>query len=194
MRRHQIVRITAETQIQMELNLDGEGIYSGHCGIGFFDHMLTLLCKHGKLDLNLKAKGDLEVDNHHLIEDLGIALGICIHEAVGEKRGIRRYGNMRLPMDEVLTSVDLDLGGRGYLVYNVDLARERVGEFECETLREFFYALAINGGMNLHINLHYGINDHHKIESIFKAFARALASAVEVIDESGAIPSTKGVL
>ncbi len=194
MRSGEISRATAETRIQLKLTLNGKGVFAGSSTMGFFDHMLTLFCRHGAVDLELQASGDLQVDTHHLVEDLGICMGQAIRSAVGNAAGIRRYGSMRLPMDEVLTCVDLDLSGRGYLVCNVHLDREKVGDFETEMLREFLYALAIHGGMNLHVNTLYGENNHHILESVFKALGRALREAVQIIDESGAIPSTKGVL
>lgn len=189
-----IERNTLETNIKVKLTIDGKGILNGETGIGFFDHMLNLLTKHGNFNLDIYTKGDTFIDNHHLIEDLGIVLGEVLLEAIGNKAGINRYGSFTCPMDECLTTVDLDLGGRGYLVYNVELKRERIGEFETEMLKEFLYAFAINGKMNLHINNLYGENEHHKVESIFKAMGRALRLACKIEDGNTDIPSTKGVL
>jgi imidazoleglycerol-phosphate dehydratase len=156
--------------------------------------MLNLLAKHGNFNLQIYTKGDTYIDNHHLIEDIGIVLGECLLKALGNKAGINRYGSFTCPMDETLTTVDLDLSGRGYLVYNVKLSRDKVGEFETEMLKEFLYALAINGKFNLHINTHYGENDHHIIESIFKAMGRALRIACKIEEGNTDIPSTKGVI
>lgn len=192
MRQARIKRDTLETQIDLGLDLDGRGVFKGSSGLGFFDHMLTLLAKHGGLDLDLEARGDLEVDSHHLIEDLGISLGLALDKALGDKRGIARYGSFTCPMDEALTTVNLDLSGRGYLVFKCQIKRDMVGDLETEMLKEFLYALAINGKVTLHVNNHYGDNDHHKIESIFKALGRALKEAVRVQGDD--IPSTKGVL
>lgn len=192
MRKSELERNTNETQIKMSLIVEGQGKYQGQTGIGFFDHMLTLLAKHGKMDIDLSCKGDLHVDNHHLLEDIGIVLGSLIYESLGDKRGIARYGSFTCPMDESLTSVHVDLSGRGYLVFHCDLKREKIGDFETEMLKEFLYALAIHGKFNLHVNNHYGENDHHKVESIFKALGRALRQAFTIEGED--IPSTKGVL
>lgn len=193
-RKASIERNTKETEVSLSLELDGQGLYEGWTDIGFFDHMLVLLAKHSGMNIRLSCKGDLYVDNHHLIEDVGIVLGQCFLEALGDKRGIRRYGSFTCPMDETLTTVHVDLGGRGYLVYNVALSREKVGDFECEMLKEFLYAVAINGAMNLHVNTHYGDNDHHIIESIFKALGRAWKNAIYKEEGNEEIPSTKGVL
>ncbi|HAE60859.1 MAG TPA: imidazoleglycerol-phosphate dehydratase HisB [Eubacteriaceae bacterium] len=187
-------RNTGETKLSCSLNLDGNGIFEGTSGIGFFDHMLNLLSKHGEFDLNIACKGDLEVDTHHTVEDLGILLGQCFKDALGDKKGINRYGTFYCPMDESLSRVALDLSGRGYLVFNVDLKREKVGDFETEMLNEFLYAFAINSGTTLHVATLYGKNDHHKIESIFKALGRALKEACRLEPGSESIPSTKGIL
>ncbi|HHX68598.1 MAG: imidazoleglycerol-phosphate dehydratase HisB [Miniphocaeibacter sp.] len=189
-----VERNTLETNIKIELDIDGNGLLKGKTGIGFFDHMLNLLAKHGNFNLQIYTKGDTYIDNHHLIEDIGIVLGECLLKALGNKAGINRYGSFTCPMDETLTTVDLDLSGRGYLVYNVKLSRDKVGEFETEMLKEFLYALAINGKFNLHINTHYGENDHHIIESIFKAMGRALRIACKIEEGNTDIPSTKGVI
>ena len=189
-----IERNTLETNIKIKLNVDGNGIFNGKTGIGFFDHMLNLLIKHGNFNIDIYTKGDTYVDNHHLIEDLGIVLGETLIKALGNKAGINRYGSFTCPMDEALTTVDLDLSGRGYLVFNVELNREKVGDFETEMLKEFLYAFCINGKFNLHVNTHYGENEHHKIESIFKALGRALRQACKIEDGNEEIPSTKGVI
>ena len=189
-----IERNTLETNIKIKLNVDGNGIFNGKTGIGFFDHMLNLLVKHGNFNIDIYTKGDTYVDNHHLIEDLGIVLGETLIKALGSKAGINRYGSFTCPMDETLTTVDLDLSGRGYLVFNVELNREKVGDFETEMLKEFLYAFCINGKFNLHVNTHYGENDHHKIESIFKALGRALRHACKIEDGNEEMPSTKGVI
>ena len=188
----ELKRITKETNIYMKINLDGKGESEISTGVGFFDHMLTLFSYHSKMDLKVEAKGDLEVCDHHLIEDCGIVLGQLLLEALKDKRGIARYGNARVPMDETLCDVDLDLSGRNYLVYNCSLNRENIGNYSCEMTKEFLYALASNAKMTLHVNVLYGENDHHKIEAIFKALGRALKEAVKV--EGDTLPSTKGLL
>ncbi|QSX07607.1 imidazoleglycerol-phosphate dehydratase HisB [Alkalibacter rhizosphaerae] len=186
-------RRTLETELSCRLDLDGSGKYEGTTGMGFFDHMMTLLAKHAKMDLSLTCKGDLEVDTHHTVEDLGILLGEALKEALGNKEGIRRYGTFYCPMDEVLTRTSLDLSGRGYLVFDVPLTREKVGDFETEMLKEFLYALAIQSGTTLHVTTLYGNNDHHILESVFKSLGRALGEAVST-DGTKDIPSTKGLL
>lgn len=186
-------RITKETQIRLELDLDGDGRLQGETGIGFFDHMLDLLVKHAGFGLKLDVKGDLEIDGHHTVEDFGIVLGTALKEALGDKKGIERYGHMLLPMDEVLVMLALDLGGRPYLVYDVELPFETIGNFETELVEEFLRAFTTAAGMNLHVRLLDGRNTHHIIEGVFKALARALKMAVKV-DEKGGIPSTKGIL
>ena len=188
-------RKTNETHIIVEINLDGRGEASIRSGSGFFDHMLELFTKHGRFDLTVNCTGDTQVDLHHFIEDIGICLGKAILSALGEKRGIKRYGMAELPMDEALAKVVLDLGGRPFLVYNVDLSRERINDFDCELAEDFFRALSDNGRMNIHIDLLRGRNAHHSLEAIFKAFARALRDAVDLDSRSeNAIPSTKGML
>ena len=189
-----VERRTLETNIKAKINVDGNGVLKGETGVGFFDHMLNLLAKHSKMNIELYTKGDTFIDNHHLIEDIGIVLGEALVESLGNKVGINRYGSFTCPMDETLTTVNLDLSGRGYLVFNVELKRERVGEFETEMLKEFLYAFCINGRFNLHINNHYGENDHHKIESIFKAMGRALKESCTIESGNTDIPSTKGVI
>lgn len=188
-------RKTAETEIEMELNLDGSGITNIDTGIGFFDHMLNSFAKHGFFDLTLKVKGDLFVDCHHTIEDTGIVLGQAILKALGTKAGIKRFGSFMLPMDETLVLSAVDLSGRPYLVYDLELTTDRVGYMDTEMVKEFFYAVSYNAGMNLHIKQMYGLNNHHIIEAAFKAFARALDEATTLDDRlSGKIMSTKGSL
>lgn len=193
MRRAEIERNTAETQIRLALALDGAGRFAGTSGIGFFDHMLTLLAVHGGMDLTLDAKGDLAVDNHHTVEDIGIVLGEALKTALGDKRGIRRYGCFFCPMDEALSRVVVDLSGRPYFVYDAPIPVERIGAFETEMTREFFLAFAMHGMMNLHMALLYGQNGHHIVESLFKGLGHALAEAVSLRDD-GSLLSSKGVL
>ena len=188
----QAKRETKETQIQMDLNIDGNGNCDINTGVGFFDHMLTLFAFQANFDLTIKAKGDLEVCDHHLVEDTGILLGELFAQALGNKFGIERYGSSRVVMDECLTSVDLDLSGRSFLVYNCELKRDMVGAFSCEMCEEFLRAFAYNAKMTLHVNNEYGTNDHHKLESIFKALGRALKVAIQQTNDK--IPSTKGVI
>lgn len=189
-----ITRNTKETQISMTLNLDGSGKADIHTGIGFFDHMLNSFARHGMFDLNLQAAGDLEVDTHHTIEDVGIVLGRAIREAVGDKKGMVRYGSVILPMDETLILCALDLSGRPYLVYSLDLTREFVGNLETEMIREFFYAVSYGAEMNLHLKQLDGVNNHHIIEGAFKAFARALDQATGFDPRITDVLSTKGSL
>lgn len=187
-------RSTSETSIRVTVDLDGRGEARIDTGIGFFDHMLELVAKHSGVDLDIRAEGDLEIDEHHTVEDVGLALGEALNRALGDRRGIRRYGFL-LPMDESLAQVAIDLGGRPYLAFNVELSRERVGELPTELVHDFFKALSDTLKANVHINLHYGRNDHHKIEAVFKAFARALRAAVEDDPRFGdQVPSTKGVI
>lgn len=188
----QAQRDTKETQIYIALNLDGTGKSEIDTGVGFFDHMLTLFSFHSKIDLTIKAKGDLEVCDHHLVEDTGILLGELLLEALGDKRGIERYGSARVPMDETLTYVDLDLSGRSYLVYHCELKRDMIGAYSCEMTSEFLRAFAYNSKMTLHVNCMYGDNDHHKVESIFKALGRALKIAINKTSDT--VPSTKGII
>lgn len=190
----EITRKTTETDIDLKLGLDGDGKSEIDTGIGFFDHMLNLMTKHGQLSLIAKCKGDLHVDNHHTVEDLGIVLGKAIKEALGDKIGIKRYSTVFTPMDEALSMVSLDISGRSFLQFNVTLTREYVGDFETETLKEFFIALVNNADITLHINLQYGENNHHIIESIFKGFGRALREAVTIDENIEGVMSTKGVL
>ncbi len=185
-------RETKETKISISLNLDGSGKSNIETGIGFFDHMLTLFAFHSGFDLDVKAKGDLYVDDHHTIEDIGILLGNCLREALGDRRGIQRYGNFMMPMDETLCNVTLDISGRPYLVYHCDLTREKIGDYSCEMTEEFLRALAVQAGLTLHVNVLYGTNNHHMVEAIFKALGRALKEAVTITGTE--IPSSKGVL
>ena len=192
MREASLIRKTNETAVELCLSLDGEGKSEIETGIGFFDHMLTLFARHGGFDLEIHCDGDLFVDAHHSIEDIGIVLGDAIKEALGDKNGIRRYGSALIPMDETLAEAALDLSGRSYLVFNAEFTAERIGEFPTEMAEEFFRAVADRAGMTLHINLRYGKNNHHMAEGIFKAFGHALKDAVAI--DGGGILSTKGVL
>jgi imidazoleglycerol-phosphate dehydratase len=189
-----IARETAETQIQLDLNLDGTGLASISTGIGFFDHMLTLLAKHSLIDLTIRAKGDLEVDAHHTVEDVGICYGKALAQALGDKAGIRRYGSATVPMDEALVTTAVDLSGRAYCVWQADVPCEILGAFNAALAEEFWRAIAANGALNLHVLGHYGRNAHHLVEGIFKSAARALRQAVEFDPRSPGVPSTKGVL
>jgi len=189
-----IERKTAETQVAVKLNLDGEGKCEVDTGIGFLDHMLTLFAKHGFMDLTVKAKGDLEVDSHHTVEDIGIVLGEALKEALGDKAGIHRYGNCFIPMDEALAQVCLDFSGRPFLVFGADIPKVKLGNYETEMTEEFFRAMAMNCGLTLHIRVLYGSNVHHIIEAIFKAFARAIAEAVAIDPRVKGVMSSKGML
>jgi imidazoleglycerol-phosphate dehydratase len=189
-----IVRETSETQITLDLDLDGVGLSSISTGIGFFDHMLTLLTKHSLIDLTLRAKGDLEVDGHHTVEDVGICYGKALVQALGDKAGIRRYGSATVPMDEVLVTAAVDLSGRAYCSWQADLPSEMLGTFNAALAEEYWRAVAANGLFNLHVLCHYGRNAHHLVEAIFKASARALRQAVEFDPRVTGVPSTKGIL
>jgi imidazoleglycerol-phosphate dehydratase len=189
-----IDRTTAETDIQLTLNVDGSGRADIATGVGFLDHMLTLLAKHGAMDLTVRAKGDLEVDQHHTVEDTGICLGQALKQAIGDKAGIRRYGHFTLPMDETLATVALDLGGRFALAMKADFPSAKIGDFDTELVEEFWRAFAANALCNLHILVHYGRNSHHISEAIFKATARALRMATESDPRMTGVPSTKGSL
>lgn len=195
MRVGEVKRKTGETNIEIKLNLDGEGNYEIETGIGFFDHMLCLLSKHSLIDLKVKCKGDLEVDGHHTVEDIGIALGKALSEALGDKSGIKRYGTSYVPMDEALGFVSLDLSGRGFLVLDApfDMSKS-IGEFDVELVEEFFRALATNGGITLHAKVFYGRNHHHMVEALFKALGRALREAVTKDEKIKGVMSTKGIL
>lgn len=187
-------RITRETNIEMNLNLDGEGCFKGSSGIGFLDHMLTLFAKHGFIDLEFKAEGDLFVDTHHTVEDIAIVLGSSIKEALGSKEGISRYGTSFVPMDETLATVSLDLSGRPFLVYEAAFTTDRIGQLDTEMIEEFFRALAVNGGITLHARVLYGRNNHHMAEALFKALGRALGEAVALDKRVKGVMSTKGTL
>lgn len=189
-----IHRKTKETDIQMTLNIDGTGKAGINTGIGFFDHMLNSFCRHGFFDMDLNVQGDLYVDGHHTVEDTGIVLGEAIKKAIGDKKGIRRYGSFILPMDDVLVLAALDLSGRPWFGCDVPLSVDRVGDFDTELVREFFYAVSYSAGMNLHIKLLSGENNHHIIEGIFKAFAKALDEAVSHDPRIHDVLSTKGAL
>ena len=195
MRTAKITRTTAETQITIDLNLDGTGTYDNQTGVGFFDHMLDQLARHAMFDLTVRAKGDHHIDDHHTVEDTGIALGQALVQAVGDKKGIQRYGSCLLPMDDALVCCALDLSARPYLVWGIDLPTERIGSFDCELLREFFQALSAHGGITLHLDQLHGLNSHHIAEAAFKSVARALRAAVAIDPRAeGQLPSTKGAL
>ncbi len=191
MRQAELHRVTRETDIELTLCLDG-GEVAVDTGIGFFDHMLTALGKHGGLGLTVKAVGDLQVDCHHTIEDTGIVLGQALREALGDCRGIVRFADCRIPMDEALASCALDIGGRAFLRFDAEFTNPSVGSYDCCMTEEFFRAVASNAGLTLHLAVEYGKNDHHKIEALYKAFARCLRAAAEV--RGSEVPSTKGVL
>jgi imidazoleglycerol-phosphate dehydratase len=193
-RRGSIRRQTGETSVEIVLSLDGAGKARVATGVGFFDHMLTLLARHGLFDLEVQATGDLHVDAHHTVEDVGICLGRALTAALGDKAGVRRYGDATVPMDETLVTCAVDLSGRPYCVWKADVPRETLGAFNAELAEEFWRAVAMNAGITLHVVLHHGHNSHHIIEGIFKACARALRSAVEMDPRASEIPSTKGVL
>jgi len=195
MRQASVTRNTKETQITATINVDGSGQYDIKTGIGFFDHMLEQLSRHGLIDITLKAQGDLHIDYHHTVEDTGYVIGEAIAKALGDRRGITRYGHAYIPMDETLSRVSLDISGRPYLVWNVDFTRDKLGDFDTELFKEFFQAFAQSSGITLHVESLYSANNHHRIESCFKGLARALRTAME-IDPRRAddIPSTKGSL
>lgn len=195
MRTAKIARNTAETQITIALNLDGTGTYDNQTGVGFFDHMLDQLTRHAMFDLNIRAKGDHHIDDHHTVEDTGIGLGQAFVKAVGDKKGIQRYGSCLLPMDDALVRCALDLSARPYLVWGIALPTERIGTFDGDLLREFFQAFSTHGGITLHLDQLHGINSHHIAEATFKSVARALREAVAVDSRAeGQLPSTKGTL
>lgn len=195
MRKASISRKTNETEIALTINLDGSGQYDCQTGVGFFDHMLEQLARHALVDISLKATGDLHIDDHHTVEDCGIALGQALSKAMGDKRGIRRYGACHLAMDDALLRCALDLSGRPYLVWNVEFPTERIGTFDTELVREFFQAVSSHGGITLHMDKLNGLNSHHIAEAAFKALARALREALEPDARKGDdIPSTKGAL
>jgi imidazoleglycerol-phosphate dehydratase len=195
MRTAAITRRTAETDIAVEVNLDGTGVYDMATGVGFFDHMLDQLARHSLIDITVRATGDRHIDDHHTVEDVGIALGQALAKALGDKAGIRRYGACHLAMDDALVRAALDLSGRPFLVWNLPIPAQKIGAFDTELVREFFTAFAMNGGVTLNVALLDGINAHHIVEAAFKAVARALREAVEPDPRRpGAIPSTKGAL
>lgn len=195
MRTATISRKTAETEISVTVNLDGTGAYDNQTGVGFFDHMLDQLARHSLIDFTIRAKGDYHIDDHHTVEDTGIALGQALAQALGDKKGIRRYGECHLPMDDAQVRCALDLSGRPYLVWNVAFQAPKIGTFDTELVREFFQALSTHGGITLHVDQLHGFNAHHVAEAAFKAVARALRLAVETDPrKADAIPSTKGAL
>jgi imidazoleglycerol-phosphate dehydratase len=195
MTRHaRIKRKTAETDIELELALDGTGKTEIQTGVGFFDHMLTLLARHSLIDLTVRARGDLDVDQHHTVEDVGICFGKALAEALGDKRGITRYGSLTLPMEETLVTAAVDLSGRAWFVYNVVIPTSKIGEFDAELVEVFWQAVAANALMNLHFVLHHGANSHHIAEGVFKSAARALREAVAFDPRQKDVPSSKGTL
>ena len=195
MRKATLTRKTAETDISVSLNLDGSGAYQNQTGVGFFDHMLDQLARHSLIDLTVTAKGDLHIDDHHTVEDVGIAIGQALTQALGDKRGIRRYGHFNLAMDDAQVACALDLSARPYLVWTLPFPTAKIGAFDTELVREFFQALATHGGITLHVDLIHGINSHHIAEAAFKSVARALRMAVETDPRmAGILPSTKGAL
>jgi imidazoleglycerol-phosphate dehydratase len=195
MRSATVTRNTAETKITVEVNLDGTGSYDNQTGVGFFDHMLDQLARHSLIDMTVRCEGDLHIDDHHSVEDVGIALGQALTQAMGDKRGIVRYGACLLPMDDALVRAALDLSARPFLIWNVNLPTAKIGTFDTELVREFFQAFSTHGGITLHVDMLHGINSHHIAEAAFKAVARALRNALEVDPrKADAIPSTKGAL
>ena len=195
MRTSTITRKTAETDISVEINLDGTGIYDNQTSVGFFDHMLDQLARHSLIDMTVRASGDLHIDDHHTVEDVGIALGQALVDALGDKRGINRYGDCHLAMDDAQVRCALDLSARPYLICNLDLPTAKIGSFDTELVREFFPALSTHGGITLHIDRLHGFNSHHIVEAAFKSVARALRVAVQTDPrKADAIPSTKGAL
>jgi len=195
MRKAAVTRKTNETEIAVEIDLDGAGVAKVATGVGFFDHMLDQLARHSLIDMNVSAKGDLEIDDHHTVEDVGIALGQALKQALGDKRGLTRYADCLLPMDEALTRVAVDVSGRPFLVFHTEFPTPKIGSFDTELVREFFQAFAINGGLTLHIETLYGANSHHIAESCFKGVARALGAALAIdARQASRVPSTKGAL
>ena len=194
LRTAQIRRVTAETKIDLTLNLDGTGTAQVETGVGFFDHMLTHLAKHGLFDLAVNCAGDLHIDAHHTVEDVGICIGKALTQALGDKAGIRRYGDATVPMDETLVTAAVDLSGRPFLVWKADVPNELLGTFSSQLAEEFWRAVSSSGSFNLHVIVHHGRNTHHIIEATFKAIARALRQAVEPDPRAIGVPSTKGVL
>ncbi len=195
MRKATIVRKTTETDITVEINLDGTGVYDNRTGVGFLDHMLDQLARHALIDMTVRCDGDTHIDDHHTVEDIGIALGQALTQAMGDKRGIRRYGACHLPMDDAQVRAALDLSGRPFLVCNCDLPTAKIGAFDTELVREFFQAFATHGGITLHVDRLHGVNSHHIAEAAFKAVARSLRDALETDPrKADAVPSTKGTL
>jgi imidazoleglycerol-phosphate dehydratase len=195
MRKATVKRTTKETDVEVSIDLDGSGNASIATGIGFLDHMLDLLARHSRIDIEVKAKGDLHIDHHHTTEDVGIALGQAVKQALGDMKGITRYADVHVPMDEALTRVAVDVSGRPFLVFSADFTRDKVGTFDTELVQEWFQALAMNAGLTLHVQTLYGSNDHHIAESCFKGLARALRAALAIDPRAaGEIPSTKGRL
>ena len=195
MRTAKVKRTTKETDIDISVDLDGKGTSQIDTGIGFLDHMLDLLARHSRIDMNVKAKGDLHIDSHHTTEDVGIALGQAVKQALGDMKGITRYADVHLPMDETLTRVAMDISGRPFLVFKTTFKRHKVGNFDTELVQEWFQAFAVNAGITLHVETLYGSNDHHIAESCFKGLARALRAAITVDERAkGEVPSTKGSL
>jgi imidazoleglycerol-phosphate dehydratase len=195
MRTASLSRKTRETDITVEVTLDGFGASEISTGVGFFDHMLDQIARHSLIDLKIQAKGDLHIDFHHTVEDVGIALGQAIRQALGDMKGITRYADVHLPMDETLTRVAIDISGRAFLVFRTEFHTPKIGEFDTQLVREFFQAFAMNAGLTLHVETLYGVNDHHISESCFKGLARALRIAVSIDErQSGRVPSTKGTL
>ncbi|HEX6593009.1 MAG TPA: imidazoleglycerol-phosphate dehydratase HisB [Bacillota bacterium] len=194
MRKQKISRKTGETDIDLQLTLDGSGVANIETGVGFFDHMLDAFTRHGLFDLTVTCKGDLEVDQHHTVEDVGIVLGQAFRQALGNKEGITRYANITTPMDEALSVVSIDVSGRPFLVYHVDDLKDKIGEFDTELVEEFFRGFVNHSQMTLHINVEYGKNSHHIVESIFKGFGRALDVATGINPRIKGVPSTKGLL
>nr|WP_319246866.1 imidazoleglycerol-phosphate dehydratase HisB [uncultured Celeribacter sp.] len=195
MRKAEISRNTAETKISVEINLDGTGVYDNQTGVGFFDHMLDQLSRHSLIDMTIRAEGDTHIDDHHTVEDTGIALGQALVKAVGNKKGIYRYGHFSLAMDDTQVACALDFSARPYLVWNLDFPTAKIGSFDTELVREFFQALSTHGGLTLHVDKVHGINSHHIAEAAFKSVARALRMAVEIDPRmADSLPSTKGAL
>lgn len=195
MRKASVKRATKETDVAVAVDLDGEGASAIATGIGFLDHMLDLLARHARIDITVNAKGDLHIDHHHTTEDVGIALGQAVKQALGEMKGITRYADVHVPMDEALTRVAIDISGRPLLVFKVEFGRDKVGSFDTELVNEWFQAFAMNAGITLHVETLYGANDHHIAESCFKGLARALRAAVAIDPRAkGEVPSTKGTL
>jgi imidazoleglycerol-phosphate dehydratase len=194
MRQAEIERNTKETQIRVRLSLDGTGALEINTGVGFFDHMLTHIAKHGLFDLCVEASGDLDIDAHHTVEDIGICLGKAFLQAIGEPKGLTRFGHAVVPMDEALAEAAIDFSGRPFLVFNADLPHGKVGDFDTELVEEFFRAFAVNSRTTLHLCARYGSNTHHIIEGMFKAFGRALRNATRIDDRETGVPSTKGML